>query len=239
MPNRVFEEESLLLSSPVRSMTAIFVKWYLLAMMEEKELLYSELLVHALSSACKTLCWLKVMGFVRWAPCVRCGYLCTLAFLLLVWSQDLSDQNSLNHLWTTGSLGVRSGNISGGKWARKFYGSVGQYSFYFLPLGSHVSCCWQGNSYSARKLRKAYVDGRKTEPYGSQYTDCQWHQRSCSTSQSLFPLGKKTSAFLANLGGCWSLCGQVRGSGLMAGVLMKWWLWCPLIWQLDWWAASV
>lgn len=44
------------------SMSAIFVKWHLITMMEGKQLLYSKFLVHVLSSAHKTSCWLKVMG---------------------------------------------------------------------------------------------------------------------------------------------------------------------------------
>lgn len=44
------------------SMPAIFVRRHLLTMMGETQLFCSKFLVVALSSACKTLCWLKVMG---------------------------------------------------------------------------------------------------------------------------------------------------------------------------------
>ena len=86
---------------------------------------------------------------------------------MLVWSQDLSVQNWLNHLWITGRLGVRFGSISGGRWAGRFCGSVVQpqllfsatWHSHFMPLtGEHMWC---------QKAREACVDGKKTGPYGS------------------------------------------------------------------------
>lgn len=44
------------------SMSAIFVKWHLITMMEGEQLLYLKFLVHVLSSAHKTSCWLKAVG---------------------------------------------------------------------------------------------------------------------------------------------------------------------------------
>lgn len=37
----------------------------------------------------------------------------------------------------------------------------------------------------------------------------------------MFSSGKEDICILADLGSCWSLCGQARGSGLMAGVLIE------------------
>lgn len=177
------------------SMPAILVMWHLLTMMEEKQLLYSKFLVHALSWACrtcKTLC-LKDTGpwELWWTPGWGGVLLWCLAFLVLVRSQDLSVQNWLNHLWITGRLGVRFGSISRGRWAGRFCGSVGQPQLLFsvtwhsrvMPLtGEHTRC---------RKAREAYVDGRKREPYGHQCADCQWWQCNGPQAPHVFLQGRE------------------------------------------------
>lgn len=68
---------------------------------------------------------------------------------------------------------MRFGSISRGRWAGRFCGSVGQPQLLFSAIWHSCFMSLIGEHMQCQKAMEAYVEGRKTEPYGRQCADCQ------------------------------------------------------------------
>lgn len=68
---------------------------------------------------------------------------------------------------------MRFGSISGGMWAGRFYGTMGQHQLLFSATWYFAFMSLAGELVQWQKAREVYANGRKTEPYGSQCADCQ------------------------------------------------------------------